>query len=233
MELEPVSNYDLLVARTAAAQQYLLSAPIITDVAAGAIDVSQYRVFLENAYHHVRYTVPLMMAAGSRISPTRSAVLRAFREYIDEEIGHEQWILDDLAATGADPHVVAQGVAHRSVELMVAYVRDYIYQVEPLGFLGMVHVLEGTSTSLATATADLVQQALNLPDQAFSYLRSHGDLDLEHVEFFKALLDQLSDVEMQHVIHVAERVYHLYGDVLRAVPSRQSGAAPRGQTDAA
>ncbi len=73
------------------------------------------------------------------------------------------------------------------------------------------------STSLATQTAELVQDKLNLPDAAFSYLRSHGDLDIAHVDFYAKLLDELSAAEMTHVIHVAKRVYALYGDVLRSL----------------
>jgi hypothetical protein len=227
-------NYEQLVSQTSEDQLYLLESPIIGDVAAGAIDLPMYQAFLTNAYHHVRYTVPLMMAAGARVSPARTTLMRAFREYIDEEIGHEQWILDDLKATGADASAVAQSLPPASVEVMVAYVRDYIAHVNPLGFFGMVHVLEGTSTSLATATADLVQQQLDLPGAAFSYLRSHGDLDLDHVEYFKSLLDEFTDAEMEHVIHVAKRVYHLYGDVLRSVPRKaESETNERACVDAA
>jgi hypothetical protein len=34
----------------------------------------------------------------------------------------------------------------------------------PLGFFGMVHVLEGTSVSLALLAADAIQKPLGLPD---------------------------------------------------------------------
>lgn len=218
-------KYDLLVERTLTAQQYLLAAPIIEDVVEGAIELAMYQAFLTNAFHHVRHTVPLMMATASRLSPGRVRLMQAFKEYIDEEIGHEQWILDDLQACGVQRSVVESSSPNRQVELLVAYVRDYICNVEPLGFFGMVHVLEGTSTSLATTTADLIQAQLELPDAAFTYLRSHGELDLEHVAFFRDLLEELSEQELQHVIHVAERVYHLYGDVLRSVPRLSTGSA--------
>jgi pyrroloquinoline quinone (PQQ) biosynthesis protein C len=218
-------NYDLLVERTGTSQQYLLDAPIIADVALGAIDLNMYQAFLCNAYHHVRYTVPLMMATGARLAPDRVRLMQAFREYIDEEIGHEQWILNDLEACGLRRSDVECSAPNRATELLVAYVRDYICNVEPLGFFGMVHVLEGTSTSLASTTADLVQAKLGLPDRAFSYLRSHGALDVEHVAFFRQLLAELSNDEMRHVIHVANRVYHLYGDVLRSVPRLGAAAA--------
>ena len=52
----------------------------------------------------------------------------------------------------------------------------------PVGFFGMVHVLEGTSVALALHAADRIQQALGLPTRAFTYLRSHGELDQEHIK---------------------------------------------------
>jgi len=213
-----LNNYERLCEETSQAEGYLLCAPIISDVAEGAIDLNMYRAFLTNAYHHVRYTVALMMACAARLHPLQKNLVGALKEYVEEEIGHEQWILRDLQACGVDSARVEASAANFETELMVAYVRDYIASVHPLGFFGMVHVLEGTSTSLATATADLVQQKLGLPDDAFSYLRSHGELDIEHVDFFRELLNELSEEEMDHVIHVANRVYRLYGDVLRSVP---------------
>ncbi len=213
-----MSNYDTLCNATANGQSYLLGAPIIEDVANGNINTSMYVAFLSNAYHHVRFTVPLMMATGARLERQHQHLLPSLREYIDEEIGHERWILNDIKACGVEPTSIEVSQPNMATEFLVSYVRDYINHVHPLGFFGMVHVLEGTSTSLATATADLIQEKLALPDAAFSYLRSHGDLDIEHVAFFRELLDHLDSSDMQHVIHVAERVYQLYGDVLRSVP---------------
>ena len=114
-----------------------------------------------------------------------------------------------------------------TVEVMLAYVYDYINRVNPIGFLGMVHVLEGTSTALATETARRAQLKFGLPDAAFTYLRSHGDIDQEHVVFFERLIDNLdSEEDLDAVIHVANQVYRLYGGVLGA-------AAVRGQQHAA
>ena len=213
-----MTHYDTLCNATQDGQTYLLTSPIITDVAEGNINTSMYVAFLTNAYHHVRFTVPLMMAAGARLDRSHQHLMPSLREYIDEEIGHEKWILNDLAACGTDASLIEHSQPNMATEFLVSYVRDYINHVNPLGFFGMVHVLEGTSTSLATATADLIQQKLTLPDRAFSYLRSHGNLDIEHVAFFRDLLETLDDQDMQHVIHVAQRVYQLYGDVLRSVP---------------
>jgi long-chain acyl-CoA synthetase len=209
--------FDRLKLETRSAQQYLLAAPILEDVALGRFDVDTYVRFLTNAFHHVRHTVPLMMACGARL-PDRLGWMRArLKEYINEEYGHENWILDDLDACGVDAAAIEASAPEFSVELLVGYVYDYINRQNPVGLLGMVHVLEGTSTRLATEIARLVQAKLNLPDRAFRYLRSHGELDREHVAFFEDLVNELTEPQdVDAMIHVADRVYRLYGDVIRA-----------------
>ena len=221
-----MTNFELLVEATSAEQQYLLGAPIMQDLIDGAFDLAAYQAFLVNAYQHVRHTVPLMMSCAARL-PERLEWLRpALVEYINEEQGHEQWILDDLEVCGADVAALRRQEPGFEVELLVSYVYDFIERHEPIGFFGMVHVLEGTSTSIATLTAQLIQDRLGLPDSAFRYLRSHGELDKEHVVFFEQLINQLEDPrDVAAVIHVARRVYRLYGDVIRSVPRLESRRA--------
>ena len=101
---------------------------------------------------------------------------------------------------------------------MVSFAYDMIGRVNPLGFFGMVHVLEGTSITTADKSADAIQQALTLPNKAFSYLRSHGSLDQEHVKFFEGLMDRISEpTEQALIIHAAKRFYYLYGNVFRGL----------------
>jgi long-chain acyl-CoA synthetase len=89
----------------------------------------------------------------------------------------------------------------------------------PVSFFGMVFVLEGTSVNLATPMAQLIRSRLELPEQAMSYLTSHGSLDQDHIQFFQRQVDQLSlDADKQAVIHMANVMFRLYGDVFRALP---------------
>ena len=200
---------------TACDRQKLLSRPILKRVVAGTITRDNYVTFLVNAWQHVRHTVPLMMAMGSRLPDATSWMLPALKEYINEEIGHEAWIENDLRACSADAEQRLSVPASFEVEVMVRYMFDYIARQNPVGFLGMVHVLEGTSTALATQMASLVQNYLQLPDSAFSYLRSHGDLDQEHVVYFANLINRIEhQADRDSIVHVARTVYRLYGAVL-------------------
>ena len=73
--------------------------------------------------------------------------------------------------------------------------------------------------------ADLVQARLHLPDAAFSYLRSHGELDQSHVQYFADLVNRIDSPEdQQSIIHVAKRIYRLYGDVLQAAGAHTAAA---------
>jgi hypothetical protein len=158
------------------------------------------------------------MACGSRLPQRLGWLRKAIAHYIDEEVGHEEWILNDIAACGADPDSVHRTGASFETRLLVAYAYDVIDRGNPVGFLGMVHVLEGTSVAVASAAADAIQTALTLPDAGFTYLRSHGSLDLEHVHFFETLLDRLHDPRDQAAVsQVARDIYRLYADMFRAI----------------
>ncbi len=83
----------------------------------------------------------------------------------------------------------------------------------------MVQVLEGTSIELATPMGEQIQKLLGLPDQAFSYLYSHGALDQEHFEFFRNLMNDITAPDdQQAIIDAARVVYRLYGDMLHSIP---------------
>lgn len=213
-----MSFYDTLKFETASDRAYLLSAPIISECLQGRASLDSYLAFLTQAYHHVRHTTPLLMTLGGRL-PERLAWMRAgVAEYIAEEIGHEEWILNDIAAAGGNADAVRNSRPDLPAELMVAYAYDLINRGNPAGFFGMVFVLEGTSVDLALNAADHIQAALGLPDNAFSYLRSHGTLDQEHTQHLADLLDRMTPSDQADVLHAAKVFFKLYGDIFHALP---------------
>jgi len=150
-------------------------------------------------------------------------------------------VLSDLGSSayyvGGDAETIRHGTPGHATEVMVAYAYDTIARVNPLGFFGMVHVLEGTSVSLALMAADAIQKPLALPDAAFTYLRSHGTLDREHVAHFALLMDRVADPRDQDaIVHAARAFFLLYGDVFRSLPLPEPQAAmgaPPGQRNEA
>lgn len=218
--------FEALQARTQAARAELFAVPVIRECLAGQVTRAQYLAFLGQAFHHVRHTVPLLMACGSRLPETHGWLQAAIAHYIGEETGHEEWILDDIRACGGDAEAVRRSAPAPATELMVAYVYDYVARRNPVGFFGMVHVLEGTSQALATRAAQAMRAGLGLPAEAFTYLASHGSLDEEHVRFFAGIMGRLdAPADREAVVHVANMVFRLYGDIFRSLP--RAGVANR------
>jgi pyrroloquinoline quinone (PQQ) biosynthesis protein C len=208
--------HEQLIERTMIDRQRLLETPLIQRALAGDITRELYVAFLTQAYHHVRCTVPLMMAAGSRL-PLRLAWLQPeILHYLEEEQGHDEWILNDIEAAGGDRGAAAQSPPDLATDAMVAYAYDMVMRRNPAGFFGMVHVLEGTSVALALVAADQIQSALDLPNKAFTYLRSHGALDQEHVVHLAGILNRFDcEEDREAVVRCAQAVYWLYGSMFR------------------
>lgn len=215
--------YQTLLQATEQERGELLNLPLITQGAKGQISLATYIAFLTQAYHHVKHTTPLLMACGGRLSGDYEWLRTAIGEYIEEEMGHQEWVLNDIEECGGDKESVrtsktALTKASIATEIMVSYAYDMIYRVNPIGFFGMVLVLEGTSTAVATQAGERIMTSLNLPKKAFSYLLSHGSLDISHVSFYESLMNKITDANDQAMlIHSAKIFYKLYGDIFRTI----------------
>lgn len=211
--------FERLVVETTAEREYLMATPQIRDGLAGRISLNTYRLYLAEAFHHVKHTVPLLERVRDLLPASKAWLREATEEYIAEESGHEEWILDDIAGAGGNAAEVRSSLPRPATEFMVSYAYDFINRINPVGFFGMVFVLEGTSTQLATRGADALMKSLALPASCFRYLTSHGSLDIEHMRFFQRLMSRIDDGEDQAaIIHMAKRMFVLFSHLFRSIP---------------
>lgn len=221
-----MSFYETLASETRAQREYLLGAPLISRALDGSITLQEYIDFLTQAYHHVKHTVPLLMTVGGRLPSDKEWLRDAIAEYVEEELGHQEWVLNDIEACGGDKEAVRHSRPAMTTDLMVAYAYDTSTRINPVSFFGMVFVLEGTSINLASRAADSIQAALKLPNQAFSYLRSHGSLDIGHMQFFETLMNRIDDQkDRDDIVHAAKTFFILYGNIFRDIRAQASLAA--------
>lgn len=229
---EAVSFFKILEKSTARDREAFQSIALIQSAIANGVDRSLYLSFLHSAYHHVRYTVPLLQAALAACTPQDAVLAAGLEEYVREEIGHDEWILDDIAALGGDGEASRHARPPLAVRAMVAYAFHLIAEEGPYALLGMVHVLEGMSVALALKAAKAIRSRVASDAVAdggsdgFSYLTSHGALDIEHVDGFAKLLSAIDTPERRDiVIASAKDFYHLYGDVFRALNDARTEAS--------
>lgn len=215
-----MSFYDRLISETAKDCEAFVAIPIVQHAIRNGASRSLYIDFLTEAYHHVKHTFPILALAASRTSDERYQ--DAMLEYMKEERGHEKWILDDIRMVGGNPDAVRNGTPGIPCQIMVGYAYYAVEHVSPYAYLGSVHVLEGMSVLLADKLADALKTSLALEsDAAFSYLRTHGSLDIEHVAFFRKLIDGFDDLATQRIIiDNAKIFYRLYGSIFLDLGAR-------------
>ncbi|MDF0542959.1 AMP-binding protein [Sphingobium sp. H39-3-25] len=217
--------FERLFAETAPARARLMSVPQLQAGLAGRISRATYVAYLSQAYHHVSHTVPLMRLARAGLS-AKPMLVEALDDYIAEEEGHEQWILNDIRAAGGDAEaVLAQGPSPATARMV-----DHAYRTlstgNPAAFFGMVFVLEGTSIALASQGAESVRSSLGLPASAFTYLTSHGALDQDHMRFFEKLVNDLDDrADEEAIVAMANDIFDLFAGLFAAIPMEDDLAA--------
>jgi pyrroloquinoline quinone (PQQ) biosynthesis protein C len=221
-----VSNFTELTARTASDRAQLQAIPLIARALRGEVTRELYLAFLTQAYHHVRHTVPLLMAVGARLPARLLWLQKELVHYVEEEQGHDEWILSDIAAAGGDAAMVRSGTPSIETDAMVAYAYDTVMRRNPAAFFGMVYVLEGTSVALALNAADAIQRSLGLPNKAFTYLRSHGTLDQQHIGHLASIVDRFDAVaDLPDIVTCARAMFRLYGNVFRSLEESEGIAA--------
>ncbi|AIT82040.1 AMP-binding protein [Novosphingobium pentaromativorans] len=216
LEGEP-SFFDELEAATWRDRLRFLTIPQVRAGLAGTISRRTYLDYLTQAYHHVRHTVPLMQAARARLLD-RPALVTALDEYIEEETGHEEWILADIAAAGGDADKARSCSPSAATQAMVEHAYARIREGNAACFFGMVYVLESVSVALAQRGASAVAANLGLPPEAFTYLTSHGALDQDHMTFFAALVNGLdAPNDREAITAMAREMFALFGAMFAAI----------------
>jgi pyrroloquinoline quinone (PQQ) biosynthesis protein C len=215
-----MSFYHGLISETAKDREAFLAIPIVQHAIRHGASRNLYIDFLTEAYHHVKHTFPLLALAASRTTDERYQ--NALVEYMEEERGHEKWILDDVRSVGGNPDAVRTGAPGLPCQIMIGYAYYAIEHISPYAFLGSVHVLEGMSVLLADKLADAMKNSLGQEsDSGFSYLRTHGSLDTDHVAFFRTLVDGFDEEATQRIIVDNARIfYRLYGAIFHDLGAR-------------
>ena len=218
----PMSNYEHLLFETSAEREAFLAIPIIREALRNGVDRDLYLAYLCDAYHHVKHTCPLLALAVARCQAGDGRLRDALLEYIAEEHGHDEWILDDIGALGGDAEAIRVARGGPAVRIMVGYAYFAIEWISPYTLLGMVHVLESVSATIASQAARSIRARISESGgKGFSYLESHGSLDQEHVKFFEGLLNGIEAPETRDtIIESAKIMYRLFGDVFKDQEAR-------------
>lgn len=155
---------------------------------------NRYREYLNVMHGVIRASVPLMELAARRCAnlgpddPVAAPIGEYLHGHIAQERGHDEWLLADLAALGADPEATLARPPAPAVARLAGAQYYWIEHYHPVAILGYIAVLEGNAPApwLAARIA-----AAGVPAAALRTVRAHARLDTAHAGEVIAVLDEL------------------------------------------
>ncbi len=167
----------------------LTSSRFVEDIAAGRDVRAHYVNYIRQAYHYVRQTSSFTPLSARRMDAKHLALRQWILHHSAHEIGHALMALADLELPG---HPIAQTEATEPLPGTWLWVNFFYYQVSvrpPFAAMGVLYFLEGMAARLAPIIGKQVAAALAPNERAaMSFLREHGELDVEHSEEGKDML---------------------------------------------
>jgi len=140
----------------------------------------------------IRATVPLTRVALDRANELGDdpAGLAVYLElHVDEELGHDETLLDDLVLLGLERGEVLERMPSPAVASVVGAQYYWILHHHPVAFLGYVGVMEGYPPT--DELVELLVARTGFPREAFRTFSEHGELDPGHRDHLDRTLDAL------------------------------------------
>lgn len=176
----------------------------------GTIDREGYAHYLLQVYHCVRWSLPLRVGAGERLtrlgrSPWLAELLlqRAL-----EESGREHWLLADLRNLGWPEERVKAAEPGQAADAFRSWNFFTTSEGEPTALVGTEYVLNYLSMARAGRAAEQLVQAGAIPDirKAVMFLRHQGDTGGEHLAELTEGLRTLTGREVRAAVLLSVRL---------------------------
>lgn len=208
-----------LVSRTDEARREFETNSRVLDIVANGLSLERYRKLLLELYHVVWHFNPTCAAAASRITDQHREIRYFLYDHMNEEKGHEEWVLNDLQVVGVSGE---QARAYEPTLVMLG-LNGYNYwsadRRHPCSVLGMLYALEVVASVYGgQMTAAITDSLLLEGDRGISFISSHATLDAEHMADLRVVLNKLEDAPAQAaVIESTVFNFHQFGRVLESV----------------
>jgi pyrroloquinoline quinone (PQQ) biosynthesis protein C len=208
-----------LVSRTDEARREFESNSKVLDIVANGLSVERYRKFLLELYHVVWNFNPVCAVAASRLTDEHREVRYFLYEHMEEEKGHEGWVLNDLEAVGVSSDISSKYAPSKTILGMNGYNYWAAERRHPCSALGMVYALEVVASVYGGPLTSAISESLLLEDErGISFISSHATMDAEHMAELRVILNKINDEAAQEaIIESTEFNFHQFGRVIEAI----------------
>ena len=183
-----------LVTRTDEARRDFETHPVVLEAVANGMSIERYRKLLLELYHVVWHFNPVCAAAASRIADTHREVRYFLYEHMQEESGHEAWVMNDLEAVGVGPAATLAHAPSIDTLALTGYNHWACDRRHPCSVLGMMYTLEVIASVYGGTFASAIRDSLLLDgERGISFIGSHATMDAEHMIALRKVLNTLTD----------------------------------------
>jgi hypothetical protein len=201
MEAVTLPFFVDLVARTDEARRAFETNSKVLDIVANGLSVERYRKLLLELYHVVWHFNPVCAAAASRIDDRHKQVRYFLYDHMMEEKGHEEWVLNDLAAMGVEAEAARQYLPSMHMLALNGYNYWAADRLHPCSAIGMLYALEVIASVYGGPITAAVTESLMLQgEHGISFISSHATLDAEHMADLRVVLNTLHDDDAKRAI---------------------------------
>jgi heme oxygenase len=190
----------------------IATVPVIARLLSGRMRIEDYRSLLLNLRQQVVEGSRWISRAASSLDTDHAELRSLFIRHAAAE--HRDYLMleANFAAAGGDPEAIRRQPKNIGSEALSAWMFHAASQPNPIGLLGAMFVIEGLGNRLAGPWADAAQTQLGLADEAFTFLRYHGENDGDHLDMFDhaLALAVLTDEDAGNVVRHARITARLY-----------------------
>jgi pyrroloquinoline quinone (PQQ) biosynthesis protein C len=201
-----------LVEQTDEARRAFETHPTLQEAVASGLSLDRYRALLLELYPIVWAFNPICAAAASRMTDTHRDVRYFLYEHMQEEKGHEQWVLADLEAIGVTPADARGHEPSPDTLALVGYNHWAADRRHPCSVLGMLYALEVIASVYGGPFASAIRESLLLQGaRGVSFIESHATLDTQHMADLRVLLNTVHDQPARDAVIESAKVnfHHL------------------------
>lgn len=194
------------------------SIPFIRAVFEGKLTREGYKTFLKSYYPFVAAAAPLYAHAASKIPPAFPRVREWFFKSAYKEMGHDEFIVNDLTALGIQAADTKASRPVPEIDALVSYNYAFLDRHHPVGILGTPFLMGKLSTAYSLGAAQKLKDALGLGEEGISFFFAHGHLDKEQPEDVSLVIQSITDAAIQEDIFLnARAVFMLYQNYFRTL----------------
>jgi len=203
-----MSFFITLLEMTDAERRSLENIPKLHTMIHHGLSLGEYRAFLHDLYHIVWHFCPIMAAGATRLDDRFRDVRYDLYRRIQEEQGHETWVLEDIEAVGGSVEQARAEPPSMPIQAMIAFNYHMADRQHPCSVLGMLYMLEVVASVYGGRVSDSIAQALGRSVDAggFRFLSSHATMDADHVAEMNVLIKTIHDPIAQQSIIQSTRV---------------------------